>query len=432
MSAPTHARGPGLVLGALAPLVALTVLVTVPDPPAPPAAGAAVTEPVPRSTVACPPAPAARGADVEVVGGTASGAVEGLPSRTERGTALRGTGEAARGTFAARLDRGDRSLAVLRCEQPAARWWFAGGGGDLDHESVLHLVNVDDGPAVVDLRVHGAAQSVDVSGTQGLTLAPGDSMRLALADVAPGSPELTVEVAASRGRVVAAVADSWGSGREWLPPSAPPGRGAVLPGGVVAGGRATLLVTNPADVQATVEVEVLGPNGAFVPVGVEPVSVDPGAVASVDLAAALGDAVAVRATSDLPVVAALRTVQRGDHAVAPAGTPLPLDTPAVLVPAGRRSVVRLAAGSEGAEVEVVERSARGRVLTEDVATVRPDGSLEQVLGSRTASVTVVARSGELYAAAGHAGAGVAVQPAPPVPWAVVRPVVRPVVRQPVS
>jgi hypothetical protein len=322
------------------------------------------------------------------------------------------------------VDRDGRRLSVLRCDQPAAQWWFAGAGGDLDHSSVLHLANVDDGPAVVDVRVHGAAQSVDVSGTRGLTLAPGKSLRLALADVAPGSPELTVEVAASRGRVVAAVADSFGFGREWLPPGAPPGRSAVLPGGAVAEGRSTLLVTSFADAQTAVELEVLGPNGAFVPVGVEPVSVEPGAVASVGLQAALGDAVAVRVTSDLPVVAALRTVQRGDHAVASAGTPLPVGQPAVLVPAGRRSVVRLAAGSGGATVEVVERSARGRVLAQEVVTLRPDGSFEQVPDSRTASVTLTPRRGELHAAAVHSGPGVAVQPAPPVPWTVVRPVVR--------
>jgi hypothetical protein len=289
---------------------------------------------------------------------------------------------------------------------------------------VLHLANVDDGPAVVDVRLHGATGSVDVSGTQELTLAPGESLQLAMADVAPGSPELTVEVAASRGRVVAAVADSYGAGREWLPPSTAPARSVVVPGGVAAGARATLLVTNPGDTRAVIELEVLGPNGAFVPVGVEPVSVEPAAAAQVDLGSSLADAVAVRVTADVPVVAALRTVQQGDHAVAAGSAPLAADTPAVLLTAGRRSAVRLAAGSAGATVGVVERSARGRVVAEDELALRPDGSLELVPDARTASVTVTPRDGELYAAAVHSGAGMAVQPAPPVPWTVVRPAVR--------
>jgi hypothetical protein len=411
-----------VVMVVLAPLVALALVVTVPDTPPPPAPAGAEPEPVPRSTVACPPVPVVRGTRADVVGGSAPGGVEELPPRTARGTVLRGAGDDARGTFAARVDRVDRSLSVLRCDQPAARWWFAGAGGDLDHASVLHLANVDDGPAVVDVRLHGAAQSVDVSGTQGLTLAPGESVRLAMADVAPGSPELTVEVAASRGRVSAAVADSYGAGREWLPPGPSPSRSVVVPGG--AGGRARLLVTNAGDTQAVAEVQALGPNGAFTPVGVEPVSVEPGAVASVALPRGLRDAVAVRLTSELPLVAALRTVQRGDHAVAAGAPPLPRGTPAVLVTAGRRSAVRLAAGSVGVAFEVVERSAGGKEVDRDAVTLGPGGSLELVPKARTATVTLVASEGELHAAAVHAGPGLAVQPAPPVPWTVVRPALR--------
>jgi hypothetical protein len=416
-------RDLSLAMAVLAPLVALALVLTTPATPAPRAPAVAEPEPVPRSTVACPPVRVARGARVDVVGGSASGGVDELPVRTARATVLRGAGEAARGTFAARVDRDDRSLSVLRCDQPAARWWFAGAGGDLDHASVLHLANVDDGPAVVDVRLHGAAQSVDVSGTQGLTLAPGESVRLALADVAPGSPELTIEVAASRGRVTAAVADSVGSGREWLPPGPPPSRSVVVPGGA-AGGRPTLLVTNPGDAQAVAEVEALGPNGAFVPVGVEPVPVGPGAVASLALPPALDRAVALRLTSEVPLVAALRGMQRGDHAVAAGSAPLPVGDPAVLVTAGRRSAVRVAAGTGGAVLEVVERSGGGAVLSRDEVTLEPGGSLEVVPRPRTATVTLVASEGEVHAAAVHSGPGIAVQPAPPVPWTVVRPAVR--------
>jgi hypothetical protein len=117
-------------------------------------------------------------------------------------------------------------------------------------------------------------------------------------------------------------------------------------------------------------------------------------------------------------------VRQGDHAVAAGSAPLAADTPAVLLTAGRRSAVRLAAGSAGATVGVVERSARGRVVAEDELALRPDGSLELVPGARTASVIVTPRDGQLYAAAVHSGAGMAVQPAPPVPWTVVRPAVR--------
>ncbi|HET6561089.1 MAG TPA: DUF5719 family protein [Marmoricola sp.] len=466
----TASRSVPLGLAVLAPLVALAVVATVPDGPAPTSPAGAVIETVPRSAVACPPAPVPRGATASVVGGAVPGetaraarpdaggvgepartlpggpgAVVELPAPAAEGAVLRGVGDAARGTFAARVDRDDRTLAVLRCEQPAAHWWFAGAGGNLDHSSVLHLANVDDGPAVVDVRLHGATQSVDVSGTQGLTLAPGRSLRLRLAELAPGSPELTVEVAASRGRVAAAVADTVDAGREWLPPTAPPGRRVVVPGGAAAAaGRATLLVTNPGDTQAVVDLQVLGRNGAFVPVDQEPVTVEPGAVAAVDLGGALGRAAAVRVLSEVPVVAALRTTvrgttvrgttvrgttvrgtrRRGDHAVAAGGRPLEEGTPVVLVAAGRRTALRLAAGDEAATVHLVERTAGGRLRSQGEVRLPAGGSLQRVLGPRTASVTVTSKGGVLYAAAVHAGPGVAVQPAPPVPWTVVRPVVR--------
>lgn len=434
MSAPAVAahRAPA-VLAVLAPLVALALVLTVPKTAAPPdgtgAPTRSVTEPVARSTVACPPAPpVGRATRVAVVAGAVPGAVAAVPARTGRGTVLTRTGGEARGTFAARVDRGGDTLAVLACRQPAAQWWFAGAGGDLDHSSVLHLVNVDSGPAVVDVRLHGATGSVDLAGTRGLTLAPGTSVRLRLADVAPGSAELTVEVAASRGRVVAGVVDAVGTGREWLPPTTPPARSVVVPGGVAAvGGSATLVVTNPGDAQALVGVEALGPGGAFTPVGVEPLSVEPGAVVAADLGTVLGDAAAVRVTADRPVVAALRTTTRGDHAVAAGAPPLPQGNPAALVVAGRRSVVRLASDA-GARVRVVERTAGGRLLVEEEIDLPAGGSVERLPRARTASVTVDAVDGDVRAAAVHEGGGVAVQPAPPVPWTVLRPAVRPPAR----
>ena len=70
-----------------------------------------------------------------------------VPARGEvvdlgRATVLEGTGPAAAGSFATREDRSGRALAVTGCVSPRARWWFAGAGAALDHESVLSLTNV--------------------------------------------------------------------------------------------------------------------------------------------------------------------------------------------------------------------------------------------------------------------------------------------------
>jgi hypothetical protein len=193
--------------------------------------------------------------------------------------------------------------------------------------------------------------------------------------------------------------------------------------------RVTLLATVPGDTGGLVEVQALGPDGAFTPVGLEPVPVEPGAVTAVALDAgvlsALGDAAALRLTSEVPVVAAVRSTRQGDHAVAAGATPLRVGEPAVLLAAGRSTAVRLAAGDDGATLGLVERSARGRVLAEETVTVAANGSLEHRTGPRSASVTLTVAEGQLHAAAVHRGPGVAVQPAPTVPWTVVRPAVRP-------
>ena len=67
--------GVPLGLAALAPLLALTLLLTVPDAPAPRPPPGATSEPVPRSTVACPPAPVGRGGSAALVGGAVGAGV---------------------------------------------------------------------------------------------------------------------------------------------------------------------------------------------------------------------------------------------------------------------------------------------------------------------------------------------------------------------
>jgi hypothetical protein len=348
-------------------------------------------------------------------------------------TVVEATGVAATGAFATRADRAGRALAVTRCVSPRARWWFVGAGAALDHDSVLTLTNADPGPAVVDVRVLAGGGEVETVGTRGMTIAPGESRLIALADVAPQNEEVTVAVEASRGRVAAAVADRIADGpaapdgTEWLPPAEDPSRLVRLAGVPATARDRALLVANPSDREALVEVEVSGPRGSFTPTGARTISVPPGGVVSVDGADLVTgeDAVAVRVRSQVPVVAAFRSRTRADQAYA--GAVLPLAEPAVApVLTGSRGRLQLSAGAGGAAVVVTGHTAQGRELDEESLEIDPGATVETTLPRRAAYVVVTPRRGNVTGAVSYAGpAGTAVLPLAALPVRVALPSVVP-------
>jgi len=348
-------------------------------------------------------------------------------------TVLEATGVAAAGAFASRADTSAGALAVAGCAPPRARWWFVGAGAGLDHDSVLGLVNVDPGPAVVDVRVLSSDGEVETVGTRGITLGPGESRSIPLAEVAPQRDEVAVAVAASRGRVSAAVADRFADGpaapdgRAWLPAAEVPSRVVRLAGVPARSRDRTLLVGNPSDLEALVDVEVSGPRGTFTPTGARTISVPPGSVVSVDAADLVAgeDATALRVRSQVPVVATLRSRTRADHAYA--GTVLPLTEPAVapVVPraAGR---LQISAGAGGAEVSVTAWNAAGRQLDQERLAVDPAATLEVPIARRAAYVVVTPDRGNVSGAVTYSGpAGVGVLPLVPLPVRLALPVVVP-------
>jgi hypothetical protein len=344
------------------------------------------------------------------------------------GVILRGTGDAAPGLLAVRGERGTSTLTGGGCLAPQPVWWFAGAGAGVDHSSVLFLTNADEGPAVVDVRLHGATGSVDDAGTRGLTLASGETVRLSLQELAPGSRELAVEVRASRGRVVAHVVDSLRDsgrqGREWLPAGVPPADDVVLPGVPSGADRTQLLVANPGDEQALVDLEVLTTDGAFVPLGAEQVSVDPGSVATVDLTEELkGRAAAVRLRGSVPVTGAVRSWSSGD--VAYAGTAASLEAPVGVLVVGDRSEVHVVGGDAPAVLELVLLAADGREVLRRGVTAPPSALVRAQVPGSAAYAVLMPGSGGGFAASTHAGPGIASQPLGVLPTTQLRPTVRP-------
>jgi hypothetical protein len=355
-----------------------------------------------------------------VTRGTSSSLARGSLGATASSPApvLDATGEVAAGLFGFRTDQLPRATAVGGCVAPRADWWFTGSGAGLDHLSDLVMTNVDPGPAVVDIRFLGEDGEVATLDTRDVVIAPGETKRVPLAEVAPQNDELVVHVQASRGRVAAAVTDRFAprpagpAGVEWLTGPSEPRRLVRLAGVPAEASRRTFLVGNPSDFEALVDVEVSGSRGSFVPTGFETISVPPGAVRSVDVTDLFAgkEATSVRVTAQVPVVATVRSVLGADASYA--GTAFPLDDPAAaLVVAGARTTVQLSAGTGGATARVTGYTRSGRPTGEDEVPIDPAATTTWQPAKGTAYVVVTPLSGNVYGAATSAArTGIAAAP----------------------
>jgi hypothetical protein len=374
--------------------------------------------------------PVGQGADTPLRRGTTR-TVDSAPAPV-----LDATGAVAAGLFGFRADQLGRATAVGACVAPRADWWFTGPGAGLDHLSDLVMTNIDPGPAVVDIRVYGADGEVETVGTRGMTVAPGETRRVALADVAPQNDEVVVQVEASRGRVAAAITDHFApraggpAGLEWVSAMEKPDRSLRLAGVPAKATARTLLVGNPSDSEALVDLEVSGSRGSFVPSGFETLSVPPGAVRSVDVTDLFAgkEATSVRVKAQVPVVASVRSVVGSDTSYS--STVTPLDDPAVVpVLAGTQTTVQLSAGAGGATARVSGYASSGKPTGEDEVTVDPASTTTWQPKKGTAYVVVTPLTGNVYGAATYAGtAGVATAPLTALPVRLDLPVVVPAPR----
>ncbi len=225
-------------------------------------------------------------------------------------------------------------LAVQRCDAPARQWWFTGAGSSTERESTLVLSNVDASEAVVDVVLRTEQGVADTVGTEGVRVRAGEVVTLPLGGLVAGTEEVAVEVDATQGRVVAAVADDWSGGvdslgSDWLAPGVSPSTRLLLPGVVDAGPRSRLVLANPTDSVTPVDIAVVDDTGTFVPTGKDAqVSLPASGVASVPLPEDIGDGAAVLVEASTPVTAAVRVASGSDVAYT-AGAP-ELTAPAVV------------------------------------------------------------------------------------------------------
>lgn len=361
--------------------------------------------------------------------------------RPDGGPAVEATGGAAAGLFGFRTDteRG-RTLAVDSCPAPRSQWWFTGAGAGLDHSSTLVLANVDPGPAVLDLHVLGPDGPVDTVATDGITLAPHSVKRVALSEIAPQTDELALQVSTSRGRVVASVDDRYSprpsasQGQEWLSGTDVPSRTLRLAGLPATTDDSTLLVANPSDLEAVVDVRLAGKAGSFAPTGLDAVTVAPGTVESVDLSKVLPkkEPLALRLRSRVPVVASVRSVTGDDHSYATPVAPL-VGPAAAPVVKGADPTVQLTAGAVAAKATVTAYDATGSKVDGTTLTVKATATATWSPKKGAAYVVVEPASrgnggGTLHGAVTYTGGGAASVPLTALPLRVERPRVQPGLR----
>ena len=261
------------------------------------------------------------------------------------GLVVTGTGSLAAGLEVEQITRGetgrDRGLAGLRCSPPQTDAWFVGGGTTVGQRTVLVLANIDDTPALVDLRELSTTGQPDPRPGTGLAVAPHTRLVVSLDTLAPDRELLAVHVTTRRGRVAAAVRADLGKGAnpagvDWVPQSAAPARVVVVPGLPMGPGPRTLLVANPGQDATTVKVQVTRADGQFVPQGLDTVDVPPLTTVRIALGGqAATSALAVRVTSEgAPVLAGamVQDVQQGGPVaeLAFGGSAAPLSGPALL------------------------------------------------------------------------------------------------------
>lgn len=306
-------------------------------------------------------------------------------------------------------DKGaDRGLAGVRCTAPGTDMWFLGPGPVDAHDIELHLGNVDDQPAAVDVEALSGEGPLDTTDGRGTTVAPHSGRMIGigkssegLGDIVKTARVLALHVRVTTGRASAAVRVRAGDkkGVDWMPLASPPAREVVVPGLPSGGGHRQLLVAVPDGADAQVKVQVITPTGMFAPEGQDRIDAPAQTVTPVDLEQALsGKPAAVRLSSDRPIIAGFTATVGADVAYGAATAPL-----------GGGGVV--SGNREGTVVLLTAPTGAARVWLGTVTAQGPAGAPQEVTvaAGRTIEVKVPVPQG------GDEGFGVLVTPRPGSP-----------------
>lgn len=313
--------------------------------------------------------------------------------------------------------------AAVACSAPQPEQWFTGVGAGAEHSSILELVNPDGGPAVADVTVLGPDGPLDVPALRGVTVPGGKTMRFDLAAIVPNRDELALRVVVSRGRLGVDIidqVDELGRGprsRDWLASQSEPGTTAYLLGLGGKPGERTLVLANPGDSEARVDLLLVTKESEFAPADADEIRIPPGSTETVDVtdllqSKAARGALGLRLDSTLPVTASLRSIASGDLFHAVAGERL--DSRAALaLPRGPSRLVLSGADGVGVATYAV-MDAKGKEIARARVEVTPGEASRIKLPSNGAVLDLTVERSSVVAAVEVGPPGLAVLPLSPL------------------
>jgi len=346
-------------------------------------------------------------------------------------------------------------LAVARCARPERDGWFLAAGSTVDQDGTILLSNPAGTSAVADVSFLTAEGDLRPTATQGLVLEPGSQLALELSELIAGTADVAVQVEAQEGRVTAQVLDRWTdnrlpAGTEWIPQAHGAATRALLTGLPTSVSAQQLVVANPGDLGAVVNVQVVGPDTTYRPEGLGDVTVPARSTASVPVPSGLdGRLVSLLVESDRSVFSTVRSITNGPrpdvaHAVgasaltAPTAAPIALPPGVPSSPEGPLLAIVATGDADGsARLRVLDAEGQGLATLDvdvpagitTVVNLSPrsgDLGISPRRAARVAQV-VVRPAGAVGAALVHApdAAGLSVLPLESIPSTVVAPTVLP-------
>jgi len=306
-------------------------------------------------------------------------------------------------------------LVVARCGGVVDEAWFLGLGTADKRSSTLVLSNLSDTPAVADVVLWNSTGAVDAVHAKGIAVGPFTVRRIPISDLAAGEPDLAAQVVRRRGVMAAMVEDSSTAtfaGTEAIGAAQPPSRDQVVAGvdGQKRGKK--LLLLNPGNQTARVDVTTYSADGPVADADLQGIEVKAGRYLTVDVPGTVGAGQhALRVTSDRAIVASARVSPDVKDFMLAESAPL-LDGPAVVpVDLGVASPARLilTALDDAASVDVVAYDAKmheiGRTtvdiaarstLSTKVSDIKADGDIAYLTvdadGDAVGAVTYTAGS----------------------------------------
>lgn len=221
-----------------------------------------------------------------------------------------------------------RGLIAGPCQQPSSSMWFVGGNTDVGSSTQLILTNAGETPARVTLT--GWSALGPTPGEVVELVEPGQSS-VVLTETLDRTERVAFHVGVEGGQVGAYLATMSldgiiPHGVSLVSPGAPPALDTLVGPTTLEGVEdeswtTELRVVNPGQEPAEISVSLLGEDGEEPLKGATDLTVDPGVVTEVPLAAVQPGNYTVRVTSSEPVAAGVQTVATGEFDSDLAGTP---------------------------------------------------------------------------------------------------------------